>query len=231
MSLQIPVLSKWNIPFLDSLLTNYHDKEITIFLACGFPINFQGPLPETSKAKNHRGATEFPVQIRKYLTKEVADQTVIGPFHDCILPNSVCSPLNTTEKKDSLERRVIQDLSFPSFRGESVNQYINMNDYFGMSMTLQYPSIDTLVDMVVKLGPGCHLYKKDIKKCYKQIPVDYRDINLLGFQYDGHVYYDCTLPMGLASSAFICQRTTNMIRYLATEMGLQICNYLDDLGG
>ena len=230
-SLQIPVKSKWNIPFLDSLLVDYHDKQITQFLKFGFPINYQGPVTESVIVKNHRGATDYPVQIRQYLTKEVSEKTLLGPFQHVVLENSILSPLNSTEKKDSVDRRVIHDLSFPISGGVSVNQGINMQDYFGTKMLLQYPTIDTLVDMVVQLGPGCHLYKKDIRKCYKQIPVDYRDINLLGFKFDNHVYYDCTLPMGLASSAFICQRTTNMIRYIATQMGLMLCNYLDDLGG
>ena len=44
-------LSKWNLPLLDSLLVNYHDKEITQFLCYGFPINFYGPEPQTCKAK------------------------------------------------------------------------------------------------------------------------------------------------------------------------------------
>ena len=66
------------------------------------------------------GATDFSEQITSYLIKEASHQAVVGPskgnpFNDQI----ALSPLNSVPRKDSSERRVIVDLSFPE--GESVN--------------------------------------------------------------------------------------------------------------
>ena len=139
--------------------------------------------------------------------------------------------MNTRDKKDSAEKRVIIDLSFPSNGVSSVNENIDMETYFGTAMKLTYPSIDTLVQFILKVGRGALLYKRDIRRCYRQIPVDPKDTHLLGYHYDGHFYFDTSLPMGLSSAAYCAQRTTNMIRYIATGIGLSIANYIDDLGG
>ena len=76
-------------------------------------------------------------------------------------------------KRDSEERRVIVDLSWPC--GHSVNDGIPSNSYFGELLVLRYPAIaaiDCIVDAVVTLGRGCHLYKRDPRKAYRQFPVD-----------------------------------------------------------
>jgi hypothetical protein len=54
----------------------------------------------------------------------ISSPAIIGPFEknpfNCSLK---ISPLNTVTKKDSIERRVILDLSFPE--GQSVNEFIS----------------------------------------------------------------------------------------------------------
>ena len=37
--------------------------------------------------------------------------------------------------------------------------------------------------------------------------------------------------MGLRSAAFLCQRVTNAIAYIARNNGVSVSNYLDDFGG
>ena len=213
------------------MLRNYHDQEVIQFLAYGWPINFTGSPSPPVIPRNHRGATDHPQEIRKYLQKEVEHKSVIGPFHEIPFSVAMLSPLNTTDKKDSNEKRIIIDHSFRSDGISSVNENIDMNDYFGTSMKLSYPSIDTLVQFVLQVGKGALLYKRDIRRCYRQIPTDPKDAHLLGYHFDNHFYFDISLPMGLSSAAYCAQRTTNMIKFIATEIGLLIANYLDDFGG
>ena len=53
---------------------------------------------------------------------------IIGPFDKNPFPGHFkISPLNTVSKKDTLERRVILDLSFPA--GNSVNDFISKDNY------------------------------------------------------------------------------------------------------
>ena len=98
-------------------------------------------------------------------------------------------------KKESLERRVIVDLSFPE--DKSVNNGILKDQYLGETISVQYPTVDNLIDLIKKKGNGCHLFKSDLKRAYRQIYLDPGDIHLLGYKWRGHIYFDRVLTMGL----------------------------------
>ena len=97
---------------------------------------------------------------------------------------------------------------------------------------VEYPKVDDLVQIIKSLGRGCLLYKRDLKRAYRQIPVDPGDIHLLGFSWNWHLFVDRVLTMGLRRAAFICQRVTSALAYIFEERtGLSIINYLDDFAG
>ena len=86
----------------------------------------------------------------------------LGPF---VLPlvKEVCyGPLNSVPKKDSKDRCLILDLSFPE--GNSINDGIQKDWYQGVEEKLQLPSLDRLVQKIVNLGPGCKIFKIDLWK-------------------------------------------------------------------
>lgn len=85
------------------------------------------------------------------------------------------SPLNTVNKQNSDEKRVILNLSHPYNRG-SVNQGISKEEYLGQAIELKYPKVDSLVKIVLKKGKGSLLFKKDLKRAYRWINVDFGDI-------------------------------------------------------
>ena len=114
------------------------------------------------------------------------------------------------------------DLSWPE--GTSVNSGIDKNVYLGETISLLYPSLDSLTAIIVKKGPGTLLFKTDLKRAYRQIFVDPGDMHLLAFKWKDKIYVDRTLPFGLRSAAYICQRVTNMIRFLLKERGIDIVN-------
>ena len=58
-----------------------------------------------------------------------------------------------------------------------------------------------------------------------------KDIHLLGFQFEGLLYFDITLSMGARSACFCCQSTTDVITYIFFKHGFDDVNYLDDIGG
>lgn len=62
-------------------------------------------------------------------------------------------------------------------------------------ISLTYPTIDSIVDAVISLGHGCLLYKCDLKKAYRQFPVDPKDYHLLGYTWDNEFYFDTVLTM------------------------------------
>ena len=213
------------------MLSDYTDAEICEFLEYGFPIGLTGKVESSSaQVKNHRGVTEFPREVKAYLEKEICYGAVIGPFDQIPFSQDWCvSPLNTVPKRDSTERRVILDLSFPE--GACVNENIPKDQYLDTKTNLTFPRVDDLVDLIKLKGKGCHLFKRDLKRAYRQIPVDVRDVPFLGYTFENQFYFDLYLSMGLRSAAHICQRVTNAVRYMCQMMQIAILNYLDDLAG
>ena len=104
------------------------------------------------------------------------------------------------------------DLSRPV--GSSVNDDIPSGIYLDQEFELVYPTVDLIADRVAALGSGCLLFKRDLKRAYRQFPVDARDYPLLGYHWNGHFYFDVVLPMGLRTAAMACQRSTNAVCYL-----------------
>ena len=229
LGLRIQLPSNFNFKYLEKHLLGHSDTLLIDFLRFGFPVDHSGNTGSKVVPHNHAGATEFPQQMRKLLRKEVEFGSTLGPFSEPILPNSYFSPLNTVSKKQTTERRLILDLSFPP--GNSINDGIEKDCYQGKWEKLELPSIDKLVERIVELGKGCKIFKIDLRRSYRQFFIDPNDFNLICFSFDDLFYYDCSLSMGSKSSARCCQKVTTVIVYIFTNKGYFAINYLDDLGG
>lgn len=118
------------------MLRNYKDLEVCDLLQFGFPIGFKGnenelkSYKEIWKYKNHKGALEFPEDVNAYINKESKYGAILGPFkNNPFSQNLIISPLNSVPKKDTTDRRIIMDLSFP--KNNAINNYIEKNEYLG----------------------------------------------------------------------------------------------------
>ena len=152
-----------------------------------------------------------------------------GPFAEAPFSPFVVSPLNTVPKKDTDDRRVITDLSWPF--GSSVNDGISSESYLGEEVTLKYASIESVCALVLEVGEGAHIYKRDLKQAYRQIPVDPGDYCLLGYYWNDNLYFDVVLAMGQRNAAMACTRTTSAVMFIHRCRGCRGANYLDDLIG
>ena len=187
----------------------------------GFPV---------SQLRNHQGASSFPVAIDSYLSLEKSRNAVIGPFEQNPFSCPVAlSPLNSVPKQDSMERRIIVDLSWPA--GTSVNDGISASSYLGEDILLTYPTVDSIASRIWSAGAGCLIYKRDLKRAYRQFPVDPFDYLLLGYCWKHSLYFDVVLPMGLRSAAMACQRISNAVCYICEAEGHPTLSYLDDFIG
>ena len=139
------------------------------------------------------------------------------------------SPLNSVPKGDSQEHRIVLDLSWPP--GSSVNKGISCDEYNGQLFHLCYPTVDDISELIVKHGVGCSLFKHDLRRAYRQFPVHPLDYPLLGYLWKDMLYFDTVLPMGLRSSAMVCQCITSAVCYICKQSGYDILNYLDDFMG
>ena len=85
--------------------------------------------------------------------------------------------------------------------------------------------------MVLQVGKGALIYKRDLRHAYRQIPIDPSDYRYLGYHWNDDLYFDTVLAMGQRNAAMACSRTTNAIMHMHHEDGYLGTNYLDDLIG
>ena len=217
-----------NIIFLEQELHDYPDKRIIEFFKYGWPIGLMEKFTQNNKFPNHRSAVMYPKEIGTYLSQEVSEGAMLGPFKLNPLSSHIfISPLCTVEKKDSSERRIITDLSFPE--GNSVNDRISKGQYLGEPINLSYARVDDLVDIIKEKGKGCLLFKRDLRRAYRQIRIDPGDINVLGLSWNSNLYFDLSAVMGMSSSALMCQRTINSVRHVYKKRGYNSVAILDDV--
>ena len=81
--------------------------------------------------------------------------------------------------------------------GGSVNDRIPKDSSLVEATSLRYLWVDTLTQLVREKGADCALMKCDLKRTYKQIQFDPRNWNYLGLKWQGNLYFDMTMPMGL----------------------------------
>lgn len=233
---KIPVNHHVDTGFMRRMLgAEYNDLLVCDLLKYGFPIGYKdkGIVFEAKpvwKYKNHSGANLYPQEINEYLRKECESECVVGPFKKNPFSSELkVSPLNSVPKKGTTERRVILDLSMPA--GAAVNDCVDKDEYLGERVNLVFPRVDDFVKLVKAKGPGCLMFKKDLRKAYRQISICPGDYHLVAFCWQKHIFCDTVLSMGLRSAAAICQRVTTAVCYMMLVIGVCVLNYLDDLAG
>ena len=170
------------------MLTDYKDQRICDYLEFGFPLGCSGDEIISSdidskqlwKFKNHKGAEEFPDSMLQYLEKESKHKAILGPFKENPFSSGIkISPLNTAEKSNSFERRIILDLSCP--KGASVNDFISKEYYLDEKTDLVYPKVDDFIQLIKQKGQGCFLFKTDLRRAYRQLSYCPSAYNLVAF--------------------------------------------------
>ena len=186
-------------------------------------------MPE-SHFENHPSAQEHPDTISQFIETELAKGGIAGPFtRNPLISDLTISPLMTVPKRGTSKRRVVHDLSFPP--GRSVNSGIDNDLFLGQSYTLRLPGVDRLIDIIRLKGPGCLLFKLDLSRAYRQIPVDPLDYRLLGFSVHKLLYFHTCLVFGQRSAVLACQRTTKGAIFAFEKMGYTADVYIDDFFG
>ena len=76
------------------------------------------------------------------------------------------------------------------------------------------------------------LFKADLKRAYRQVPVDPKDYRFLAFLWRGKLYFDTVFPFGLRPAGMACQQTMKAVAYIYFNEHRYLCiNYIDDFGG
>ena len=71
-----------------------------------------------------------------------------------------------------------------------MNDEISKEFFLGEPVSLSHPTVDDIAESIVQLGPGCLLFKHDLKRAYRQLPVDPFDYLLLGYSWRDKLFFD-----------------------------------------
>ena len=134
----------------------------------------------------------------------------------------------TREKPNSVNRRVILDLSFPV--GQSVNDGVSKDKYLNTYFELNYPSVDSIVHSLKSLGPNALVYKRDISRAFQHIRIDPGDLDLLGLKHE-QLFIDRMLPFGFRDGSISFQHCTGVVCFIMKDKFKlsHLYNYIDDL--
>ena len=86
-----------------------------------------------------------------------------------------------------------------------------MNISANLFIFVYWTDVDRLVEFINRKGLSCLIFKKDLKRAYRQIPVDPNDYHLLGMCIDGQFYFHTVMQFGLRSATLACQHTTKAV--------------------
>ena len=203
------------------------EKMVLSLLEFGIPMYCKKGYGIAKPQKNHFSALSFKKEVSGYFCKGVQEKAFLGPFECSPIENLCYSPLMSVPKEDT-KRRVIVDFSFPP--GKAINDGIPKDCYLDFKVKFCLPSVKSMVDRLNVLGSGCLLYKRDLKGAFRQFNLDPGDYIYTGLFWDGKVFIDTRLAMGLRSSAFCCQSVTEIVAKIAGEKAFVLV-YLDDFGG
>ena len=139
---------------------------------------------------------------------------------------SQTSPLMTVPKKDSYNRRVIIDLSFPI--GKSVNNGVTNNFFQGADFTYTLPSLHDLAEVILAHGPGTYMWKADLERAYCQLRSDPLDYPLMCIKHCDMYYVVVCPSFGCRGISAAQQRVSRAICHLMETKGHSVLAYVDD---
>ena len=203
------------------------ERRVLSLLEFGMPLNCKTSFGVCKPQKNHFSAVSHKEAIDDYVYKNVESQALLGPFTVSPIKGLCFSPLMSVPKENN-KRRVIVDFSFPP--GKSINDGISKVSYLEFEVDFSLPSVHAMARRINELGPGCLLYKRDLKGAFRQFSSDPGDYNFAGVTWGDVIYIDTRLAMGLRSASYCCQSVTEMVAKIAGRKA-HVMVYLDDFGG
>lgn len=190
----------------------------------GFKLGHEGPR-HLQNSSNLPSALDNASIVADKIATEVHAGRVSGPHTIKPFDNLKISPLGIVPKKNPGEYRLIHHLSYPKNSNLSVNANIPDD-----AAAVSYAGIQEAISHIKRLGRGCYMSKTDIRSAFRICPVHASDHELLGFAWEGKVYYDLCLPFGARSSCQIFEAISSALEWIAlNKLGCPaVVHVLDD---
>ena len=215
------------------LLVNYPKKGLVDFLEFGFPIGVDPDGLTEPTLKNHSSSYMYYTYIDKFCIKEISKAGLAGPFGNVPFSSYQLSPMMTSFKKPSA-RRPVFDASF----GISLNKITPQDFYLEFRAEYDFPKLDDLEAMILEVGRGALLWKRDLSRYFLQIPIDPVDYRRTGIIWRQNFFYFISYMFGLRHAGWAGQSITSAVTFIHRKLGMNFdgepfrsLNYSDDLAG
>ena len=226
--------SGFNVAKFRHLLKDYEDISVLQLIEFGFPISLAQDFELKPSTQNHSSSYEYFTYLDEFMKKEIASRGITGPLEAPPFPSTMVSPLMTADKKPGSKRPVF-DGSFGDF---SLNNNTPEKEYLGETCNFSFPTVLDLADLIIKLGPGCLLWKRDLSRWYMQIPVDPGDYDKLAVIWRGAWFVFLSYVWGCRHAGFNAQRISSAILHILRLISLgkhgeayNALVYIDDFAG
>ena len=223
-----------NVAKFRDMLKDYEDIGILQFLEFGFPIGLAQDFKLQPCTQNHSSSYEYFTYLDEFMKKEIELKSMTGPLVTPPFPATMVSPLMTAPKKPG-SRRPVFDGTYGDF---SLNNNTPEKEYLGELCSFSFPTVLDLAELVIKLGPGCLLWKRDLSRWYMQLSVDPGDYDKLAVIWRGCWFVFLSFIWGCRHAGFNAQRVSTAILHILRLISLNKFDeaynalvYIDDFAG
>ena len=222
-----------NIPVWRQYLADYFRKDLVEYLEFGFPIGVDPEGHTEPCLKNHSSSYMFFSYLDKFCIKEIINGGLSGPFSSVPFETFQLSPMMTAPKKPS-GRRPVFDASY----GSSLNDITPQDYYLEWQAEYDFPKLDSLETLILAIGPGALMWKRDLSRYFLQLPLDPVDYWRTGFVWRQNYFFFIAFMFGLRHAGWAGQAITSAIVWIHKRSGIaydgkmfNALNYSDDLAG
>ena len=228
-------LRRVNPDILEALLREHPDRQMVQYVVQGFRTGFDLGLtrqpPSCSPCKNLREARRKPHIAQAMIDEEVRKGHMAGPFKKPPFPDMVFSPVNLVPKAGAhpdapeiKKYRLIHDLSHP-YNDNSVNACIPKE-----ASSVHYTRIDDVIHKALQIGVSAVSCRIDIRAAFRNAPLNFKSIRVLGLSLNGKIYINICLPFGAATSCAIFEKIATALQWVIVKHTsiTWIDHYLDD---
>ena len=226
--------SKLRVDKFRELLKDYDDIGILQLIQFGFPVGLAQEFDIKSCTQNHSSSYEYFSYLDEFVMKEISLTGMTGPFSSPPFKATMVSPLMTAVKKPGSRRPVFDG----TYGDLSINNNTPEKEYLGEACDFSFPTVLDLANLILKLGPGCLLYKRDLSRWFMQLPLDPGDYDKLGVVWRGSWFLFISYVWGCRHAGYNAQRVSRAVLHIHKLLSLgkydeayNAVVYMDDFAG
>ena len=121
-----------------------------------------------------------------------------------------------TSIKKQNGRRTVFNVSFSQY---SLNLNTPEKLYLGEEYEFFFPKLDNFAALIIKYGPGCYVWKRDLFHFFLQLPLDPIDFDKVCCIWRGHLLFFTSYVWGTRHAGMNGQRVTNAVSYIHRSLG------------